>query len=97
MQSFENIPVWIAEAWGIDLVVAQIFISSAVFFGFIVPILVLRKKSASGFNLELVGGFFALSVCVGLGWLPFWVLMAVIVVLAVTVAIFGSDMVLGSK
>lgn len=96
MQSLEDIPTWIASAWGIDLVSAQIIISAGVFFAFVVPILVLRKDRGS-FNLEIVGGFFALMLCVGLGWLPFWILMVVIVIVAVAVAILGSDRVLGSR
>lgn len=98
MQSLEDIPTLFAAAWGIDVISAQIIMSVFIIFAAVAPILVLRfmGKKDSGFNIELVTGFMAMLLCVGLGWLHVWVLIAAILVIAIAAAVFGTDVIIGT-
>ena len=94
MQSLADIPSWMVTAWGINLVSAQIILSISVLFAFVLPILLLRKNR-SGFNVEIVAALLAEIVCVGLGWLHYWVLIVTLVVVAIASALLGSKTIFG--
>lgn len=94
MQSLQDIPSWLATAWGIDLISTQIIMSAVVLFMLVTPVMLVRKNR-SGFNVELLVGFFAEVLCVGLGWLHYWVLIVTIVIVAIAVAILGSEKIFG--
>ena len=95
MQSIEEIPALLVDVWGIDLVVAQIILSTAIFFAVVLPIIIIRKDRSS-FNIEVIGAFFALAICVGLGWLHVWVMIMAVVMTAIGAAAFGRDKILGA-
>ena len=94
MQSLESVPQWLASAWNIDLVSAQLILSFAVFTAFVFPILYLRKER-SAFNVEIIAGVFSLALCVGLGWLHYWVLIVAIVFVALAAALLGTNVIFG--
>lgn len=94
MQSLGDIPSWMATAWGIDLVTSQVILSTFLFLGAIVPILVLRKDRTA-FNVEIIMGFLMLAVCVGLEWLPIWIFIVAILLVSVASAIFGTKVIFG--
>jgi hypothetical protein len=45
--------------------------------------------------IELVMLFLSMSLLVGIGWLPFWILIATVAVLALAIASLGTKVVTG--
>lgn len=87
MQSIEDIPTLLVNIWGIDLVVAQVILSTAVLLAIVLPILIVRGHSGgSGFNVEIIGASFGLFICVGLGWLPLWIVLVSLSMTALGIA-----------
>ncbi len=97
MQSLEDIPTLFSTAWGIDLVSAQLIISTFVILALILPIMVLRAgNKAPSFNIEIVMGFIGMALCVGLGWLHIWILIASVVLISIAAAFLGTEVVFGT-
>ena len=97
MQSLEDIPSLFSTAWGIDLISAQLIISTFVILALVLPILVLRAgNKAPSLNIEIVLGFIGMALCVGLGWLPIWILIFSVVVVAIASAFLGTEVVFGT-
>jgi len=94
MQSFADFPSWMATAWGISEITAQVILSGAVFLAVVLPIVFMRGDRSS-FNVEIIGGFFALVICVGLGWLHYWILITVIVIVGIAAAVLGVGKIFG--
>ena len=94
MQGIEEIPEWLADTWLIDEVVAQVILSIVVIFTILLPVMYLSKGKSP--TLYFIFIFLAECLLVGLGWLPFWILIATIAVMAIAVAMLGADTVLGT-
>lgn len=94
MQSLADIPSWMASAWGINETAAQLILSVTVILAFILPVLYMRHDRG-GAVIELVMLFIAECLCVGLGWLSIWILVATIGVMAMSIAFFGSKVITG--
>ena len=93
MQSLESIPTWFADFTDISLEAAQVILSVSVILAILLPIMYLSKGRG---NLATTLMFFLTeSLLVGIGWLPFWVLIATVAVLAMAVASFGTKVVTG--
>lgn len=95
MQGIEDIPTWLSTAWGIDVAAAQIIMTVSVIFALILPVIILRKERSS-FNVEIIMALLGMILCVGLGWLNYWVLIVTIVIIALFAAVklggtFGGD------
>ena len=94
MQGIEEIPDWLADAWGINLTTAQVIISIIVIFAILLPTMYLaRGQNATTIYLIM----FVLAECllVGLGWMPFWILIATVGAMAIAIAVIGSDAITG--
>ena len=89
-----DIPSWLASAWSISEGVAQIILSITVILAVMLPVLIVaRGKTAPTIYLML---FFLLEAfLVGVGWLPFWILVGTLVMGALAAALFGSKAVTG--
>ena len=73
---------------------AQIILSVVVIFTILLPTMLLaRGKNAT--TVWLIMTFLALVLLVGLGWVPFWILIATIALMAMSIAILGADTVTG--
>lgn len=94
MQSLEDIPLWFADFIGVNLAVAQIILSIVVILSVLLPVMILARGSR-GITTEAVMLFLTLCLLVGIGWLPFWILITCIALLAMTVAFFGTSVVTG--
>jgi len=94
MQGIEDIPEWLANTWLIDEAVAQVILSIVVIFTILLPVMYLSKGKTPA--LYMIFAFLAECLLVGLGWMPFWVLIATIAVMAIAVAMLGADTVLGT-
>lgn len=96
MQSLEDIPDWFAAFFDISTEAAQAILSLVVFLAVLLPTLVLLARSkTNGVFISFVVSFITLAALVGIGWAPFWLLVASIAVLAIGYAMFARDAVLG--
>lgn len=91
MQGIEDIPAWLAAAWGINLVTAQVILSIAVIFAILLPVMLLSKNTTT----QIIMFFIAECLLVGLGWLPFWILIGTIALMALAIAFLGSSAITG--
>jgi uncharacterized membrane protein YhfC len=90
----EDIPTWLSDYWDISLASAQAILSAMVILAVMLPVFyVARGKRAIG--IEMVVLFITMSALVGIGWMPFWVLIAAVCVLALAVASIGTDAIVG--
>ena len=93
MQGLESVPTWFSDAMGITLASAQVILSVAVIFMVLLPVMYLSKGKS---NIMLIFMFFLTeSFLVGIGWLPFWLLVATVTLMALAVASLGRNVVTG--
>lgn len=92
--SLEDIPAVFAEAIGVNEGTAQMILSVVVIFALLLPTMLLaRGKNATMIYLIMV--LFGELLLVGLGWMPFWVLIATLCVIALAIATLGTKAVTG--
>ena len=94
MQGLESIPVWFADAMDINLATAQVILSIVVLLTVLLPTMYLSRGSKST-TIELVMLFLVESMLVGIGWMPFWILIATVAVMAMAIALLGTKLVTG--
>lgn len=92
--SLEDIPAAIADLWGITEASAQILLSIIVILAVLLPTMYLAK-GASSVMIEIIMVFITICLLVGIGWLPFWVLIAIVSVMAIAWAFLGAKVVVG--
>lgn len=92
--SLEDIPSVFADAVGINEGTAQVILSVVVIFTLLLPTMILaRGKNAT--MIYLIITLLAECLLVGLGWMPFWILIATVAMMAVAIAMLGSNVVTG--
>jgi hypothetical protein len=90
----EDIPSAFADAVGINEATAQVILSIAIIFAILLPTMLLaRGKNATTIYLIMV--FLGECLLVGLGWMPFWILIATVAVMAIAIALLGTRVVVG--
>ena len=95
MQSLEDIPAYFADFMGINLTTAQLILSIVVICTLLLPTMYLaRGKNAP--TIWLIMAFLGECIVLGLGWLPFWIMIMTITITALSIAIFGADAITGS-
>jgi len=89
----EDIPVAFADYFGITETTAQVILSITVIFTLLLPTMYLSK----GKSLTIYLMVFLLAECllVGLGWLPFWILIATVAMMGIAMATLGTGAVTG--
>jgi len=85
------IPQALADKMGIPLFATQLLCSGILLFIFIMPITLLSRKRGTSPIAELLLGFVILGVCLALGWLPYWILL----ILGLLVALLYADKITG--
>lgn len=95
MQSLEDIPASFADFMGISLAAAQVILSIVVILAVILPTMYLARGNRA-ITIEIVMLFLCECLLVGIGWLPFWILIATVAVLAFAIASFGTKLVTGA-
>ena len=87
--SLEDIPQDFADYFLINLTTAQLILSITVIFMLLLPTMVLaRGKNAV--TIWLIVTFLGECVVLGLGWLPFWIMIMTIAVTVLAIALVGS-------
>ena len=93
--SLEDIPSAFADFVGINEATAQVILSITVIFALLLPTMILaRGKNAT--MIYLMMALLAECLLVGLGWMPFWILIATVALMAFGVAVVGVGGVVGS-
>lgn len=89
-----DIPSWLAGAWSISEAVAQVILSLTVLLAVMLPVF-LATRGRNAVTVHLF--FFFLTECflAGVGWMPFWILIATVCVMALAAASVGTKAVTG--
>lgn len=90
----ESLPTWLSDAWGITLESAEVILSITILLAVLLP-LSYFVKGRSATPVMLIMLFLTESLLVGIGWLPFWLMIATVAVMAVAISLFGAKMVTG--
>ena len=92
--SVTDIPSYFADLPGLNETTAQLILSVFIIFLFLLPYIVLTKGQPNPLvSLMLV--FIGLSIALGLGWAPFWIMIMMLVILGAGVAYLGTKGVIG--
>lgn len=73
-----NLPEQLGDAWGISGFAAGLFMSTIVFFAFLLPLVVWRKSGL----ITLIVGFSIMGFCIAIGWLPYWIMLLISLLIA---------------
>jgi len=91
------IPQNLADKMGIPLFAGQLLCSTILLLIFVLPTaLIARKKNASPIA-ELMLGLCGMSVCLALGWLPYWILLVFTMLIALMYAGKMRDFITGGS
>jgi len=89
-----DIPSYFADITGMNETTAQLILSIFIIFLLLLPYIILVKGHPNPIvSLMLI--FIGLSIALGLGWAPFWIMIMMIVVLVAGVAYLGTRGVTG--
>ena len=92
--SITDIPAYFSEITGMNETTAQLILSIFIVFLLLLPYIILTRGNPNPIvSLMLV--FIGLSIALGLGWAPFWIMIMMIVVLVAGVAMLGTKGVTG--
>ena len=92
--SLEDIPTYFSDFMDISLEAGQAILSIVVILAVLLPVMYLARSNKSTV-IEIVMLVLTESFLVGIGWLPFWLLIATVAVMAFGVAALGVDGILG--
>ena len=90
----EDIPADLATYLDITEASAQVLLSIVVLLAVLLPVMLLSKGNKIA--LYLIFAFLTECLLVGIGWLDFWVLIGTVAIMAIAIALFGSDVVTGT-
>ena len=91
-----DIPSYFAGITGMNETTAQLILSVFVIFILLLPYVIVTKGEPNPLvSLMLV--FIGLSIALGLGWAPFWIMLMMIVILVAGVAYLGAKGVTGGS
>ncbi len=92
--SLEDIPTAFADAVGINVGTAQVILSIIIIFALLLPTMLLaRGKNAT--TIYLIMFLLAECLLVGLGWMPFWILIATVCIMVIGIASITTGIVTG--
>lgn len=84
MQSITSVPTWFSDNWGIPLEAAQVILSIIVILAVLLPVLYLTK--GKGILIPAVMFILTEAVLIGVSWLPSWLMIVNLVVIALIFA-----------
>jgi len=87
--SLEDIPTAFADFFGINETTAQLILSIVVIFAILLPTMILAKGK-NAVTIWLIAVFLGECVVLGLGWLPFWIMIMTIAITALSIAWLGA-------
>ena len=87
--SFQDVPAVFADYLGINEITGQLLLSLVVIFTLLLPTMYLAKGE-NALSIWLIAVFLGECIVLGLGWLPFWVMIMTIAMTALAIAIIGA-------
>lgn len=87
--SLEDIPQSFADYFDINLTTAQLILSVTVIFMILLPTMYLAR-GRNALTIWLITTFLGECIVLGLGWLPFWIMIMTIAVTVLAIALVGS-------
>ncbi|HUW47051.1 MAG TPA: hypothetical protein VMW50_14845 [Dehalococcoidia bacterium] len=87
--SLEDIPSYFADATGINETTAQLILSLVIIFTLLIPTMYL-SRGKNAVTIWLIMTFLGECVVLGLGWLPFWILIMTIAITVLAIALVSS-------
>ena len=82
-------PAVFADYLGINEITGQLLLSLVVIFTLLLPTMYLAKGE-NALSIWLIAVFLGECIVLGLGWLPFWVMIMTIAMTALAIAIIGA-------
>lgn len=96
MQSLESVPSWFSDFTGINLEAGEVILSIVVILAAVLPTMYLSMQMKHPSNLPTIFMFFlTASFLVGIGWLDIWIMIALICLMAMSIAWFGRKIATG--
>ena len=92
--SLESVPTYLSDFLNINVTVAEVLLSLVVLLTFLLPIMVATRGKTP--QIYLFFFFLIETFLLAIGWLDFWIYIMTVSLIALAVAIFGRQMVLGS-
>jgi len=89
--SLTEIPSYFSDFTGINETTAQLILSIIIIVAILFPYLVLAHKKPST-TISLILVFLGECVVLGLGWMPFWIMIMTICVTALSIAWLGGHL-----
>lgn len=96
MQSLEEIPELLGDYLGITEASAQILLSIIVLLAIVLPIFITMRDERA-ITIAIIMLFMGVCFLVGIGWLDFWILIVVIMLIALGWAQIGAKGVTGGS
>ena len=90
--SLESIPTYFSDFLDITLEAGQVLLSIVVISAVLLPTMYLSKGNRTA---EIIMLFLAEVFLVGIGWAPFWLLIATVAMMALAIATIGTKTVTG--
>ena len=91
--SLESIPTYFSDFLDISLEAGQAILSIVVILAVLLPTMYLSRNKS--IIIEVIMLFLTEAFLVGIGWLPFWLLIATVALMALGVASVGTKAVTG--
>lgn len=91
-----EIPNAVGEQLGTGAFAGGVVVSAVVILALVLPT-ALIARGKHGFVPELIMGFLGLTVCVAIGWLSYWVLLVIALLIAVMFAGTMRDWITGGR
>jgi len=92
--SLEDIPSNFADYLGINETTAQLLLSLVVIMTLLLPTMVLAKGK-NAVTIWLIVTFLGECIVLGLGWLPFWIMIMTIAITVLGIAFVSSGAISG--
>ncbi len=90
--SLESIPTYFSDFLDITLEAGQVVLSIVVVLAVLLPTMYLSNGNRP---VEIIMLFLAETFLVGIGWAPFWLLIATVAMMALAIATIGVNAVVG--
>lgn len=94
IMQIEDIPEMFGDFFDISTEASQVFLSIVVILAVLLPVMLMSRGSKS-VTIEAVVLFLTMCFLIGIGWLPFWILIMAVLIIAIFWAGIGADMVSG--
>lgn len=76
-----NLPTQLASHWGISTFAAGLFLSGLLIFPFMLALAMLGSRKITGLIL-LITSFIFMGFCISIGWLPYWIMLLLSLLIA---------------